>query len=306
MRMRFWIGVGCLAVAAILFAYRGSIVGYVSERWDKRELPAAVSYEEVREEVAAGGDNFLLRNSPPPEADRARRPLPEATPAPRTGSDSPRTEITPPTATSEGEGYELTAEFNLAVPFTVQAPFAVWDELHEDACEEASVMMVDAFYKGRTFTPGPADQEIMAIVDWETQVLGHWEDATADETARILREKYGYSKVSVFENPSIDDIKREIVQGHPIIVPAAGRLLGNRYFTPPGPVYHMLVVRGWTKDGMIITNDPGTKRGEGYLYKQEVLMNAIHDWTPPLASGGGTGSDETIEQGRKVMIVVEK
>ena len=59
----------------------------------------------------------------------------------------------------------------------------------------------------------------------------------------------------------------------------------------------MLVIRGWTKDGMIITNDPGTKRGEGFLYKPEVLLNAIHDWT---------GSDATMTQGRQVMIVAEK
>ncbi|MDO8505828.1 MAG: hypothetical protein Q7S48_04615 [bacterium] len=42
---------------------------------------------------------------------------------------------------------------------------------------------------------------------------------------------------------------------------------------------------------MIIINDPGTKRGEGNLYKSEVLMRATHDWT---------GSDDTIEQGKKV------
>jgi hypothetical protein len=57
----------------------------------------------------------------------------------------------------------------------------------------------------------------------------------------------------------------------------------------------MLVVRGWTKEGMIITNDPGTKRGEGYLYEPDVLINAVHDW-----SGGD------VENGRKAMIVVEK
>jgi len=294
--MRFWIGVALIAIAAGLLAYRGRIVGYVAEKVAQRKLPEAVTYEEV---AATSDDNFLLRNSPPPEADRARRPLPEATSAPRTGSDSPRTEIVSPIAATEvkNEENELPAEFNLAVPFTSQAPFANWDAVHEDACEEASIIMLDAFYRGRTLTTQSADDEIYAIVDWETNMLGHWEDTTAEETAQILRERYGYVNVRLVENPTIEMIKREVAQGRPVILPAAGQLLGNRYFRQPGPVYHMLVIRGWTKDGMIITNDPGTKRGEGFLYKPEVLLNAIHDWT---------GSDATMTQGRQVMIVAEK
>ncbi|KKR45570.1 MAG: hypothetical protein UT82_C0026G0013, partial [Parcubacteria group bacterium GW2011_GWB1_40_14] len=93
---------------------------------------------------------------------------------------------------------------------------------------------------------------------------------------------------------TVDTIKRELAAGNPIIVPAAGRELGNPYFTSPGPLYHMLVIRGYTSDDKFITNDPGTRRGEEYTYKFDILMNAIHDWN---------GGD--VINGKKVIIVLE-
>jgi len=74
-------------------------------------------------------------------------------------------------------------------------------------------------------------------------------------------------------------------------VPAAGRELGNPNFTDPGPLYHMLVVRGYTENNFI-TNDVGTRKGENYQYKYDVLMNAIHDWN---------GGD--VNNGQRVVIV---
>ena len=44
-----------------------------------------------------------------------------------------------------------------------------------------------------------------------------------------------------------------------MIVPAAGRLLGNRYFKSRA-IYHMTVVIGYTETE-IISNDPGTSMG---------------------------------------------
>lgn len=184
------------------------------------------------------------------------------------------------------------------VPFTPQAPHAVWDALHEDACEEAAVLMAARYASGERsglINPDTAEAEIQKIVAWERDKFGYFEDTTVEQTAQILREYYGLNNVSVRHDISISDIKKELGQGKLVIVPAAGRLLGNPFFKQPGPIYHMLLLIGYTKD-TIITNDPGTKRGEGFRYKNETLYHAIHDWT---------GNDDTIETGRKVMIVVD-
>ena len=60
-------------------------------------------------------------------------------------------------------------------------------------------------------------------------------------------------------------------------MPAAGRELGNPNFTGEGPLYHMYVIRGYTAD-TFITNDPGTRNGENYIYAIDVVMNSIGDW----------------------------
>jgi hypothetical protein len=79
-----------------------------------------------------------------------------------------------------------------------------------------------------------------------------------------------------------------------VIVPAAGRLLGNPYFTAPGPIYHMLILRGYTASNQFISNDPGTKRGESYVYSVDTIMNAMHDWN----------NGEEITEGAKRVLVV--
>ncbi|HLA25564.1 MAG TPA: C39 family peptidase [Patescibacteria group bacterium] len=187
----------------------------------------------------------------------------------------------------------LPAEINLKIPFTSQAPHANWNLPYGEACEEASALMVHYFYKNKTFTKESADAEIKKLVDFQTKKYGFYKDSTADETARFIKDYLKYKKVRVLP-ATINAIKQELAAGRPVIIPAAGRLLGNPNFRQPGPLYHMLVVKGYTKDGKFITNDPGTRNGANYVYSQKVLMNAIHDWN---------GGD--VNNGKKVIIVVD-
>ena len=167
----------------------------------------------------------------------------------------------------------------LKVPFTTQAPFALWDPLHEEACEEASLLMVYYYRTGQKFaTPLEADTEIKKMVTWE-ESNGYKVDLTAGELVAMAA---GYMKLKtgrVIVSPTVDQLKTELDAGRPVIVPAAGRLLGNPYFTPPGPIYHMLVLKSYDKDGFIV-NDPGTRRGENYHYGFKPIMDAMHDWDP--------------------------
>lgn len=192
---------------------------------------------------------------------------------------------------------ELPASFNLAVPFTPQAPHGNWSEPYKEACEEASLYMVYEYYRGigeGLIAADTADAEIKKIVAFEMQLFGAYEDTTAEETGTLAEMMYGYENVETIDNPTVEQIKTHVVAGHPVIVPVAGRLLGNPYFTAPGPIYHMFVVRGYTADEKFITNDPGTRRGEAYVYDFDTLMNAMHDWN----------SGEEITDGKKVVLVI--
>jgi len=189
----------------------------------------------------------------------------------------------------------LPATINLSIPFASQAPFADWNMPYQEACEEASAIMVSYYFLGKDkIEPAIMDAELLALIEWENKTFGYYQDTNAEEIARILREYFKFENVEVrYDNFTIEDIKKEVAAGNPVILPAAGRILPNPNFRQPGPVYHALVVKGYTKT-QIITNDPGTRNGKDFLYFSEPLMNAVHEW-----------NSEDILLGRKAMIVVK-
>ena len=193
-----------------------------------------------------------------------------------------------------GSDVSLPDQINLAVPFTSQAPHKNWDTPYKEFCEEASALMAASFIKGADIPNADfANIELLKIKAFEERRFGYYEDTTAIETAIILREYFSVPRVDVRYDPDAADIKKALAEGKAVIVPAAGRELPNPYFRRPGPLYHMLVIKGYTKDGRFITNDPGTRRGADFLYDPDALLGAVHDW-----NGGN------VEEGRRVMIVV--
>lgn len=192
----------------------------------------------------------------------------------------------------------LPPSIKITVPFTSQAPFANWDAYHEEACEEASLIMLKYFLDGRNLTPDIAEKEIQAMIAFQIKNYGDYKDTDAQKSVALFNEFYGKPsgiKLKVVYDFSREDIKKYLAKGKPIVVPAAGRLLGNPNFTPPGPLYHNLILTGY-EGNTIITNDPGTRKGENYRYDINILYKAIHDFP-------GTKND--IESGRKAMIVAE-
>jgi hypothetical protein len=188
----------------------------------------------------------------------------------------------------------LAPSLRIAVPFSPQAPSANWDALHEEACEEMSLIMAMHYWKRTPLTPEIAEQELQSLVEWEHH-NGYKDDVTMEELTNIAVMYYDAS-VLLDTNVTAASIKNYLRQGRPIIVPAAGRMLGNPYFSGQGPWYHALLITGY-ENGKFITNDPGTKRGENYEYDEATLLNAIHDWA---------GKKEDIAKGGKAMVVVDR
>lgn len=230
--------------------------------------------------ITLGGAIFVWRKISGPELIKEPIPSPQVYQSPSVSS-SPSLSVLPP-------------QTNLAIPFTSQAPSKNWGLPYAEFCEEASALMAASYINGWTIpTVDFAEQKLNEIKDFEEQRFGYYKDTTAEETAIILREFYHLNKVQVLYDPTINDIKKAIADGKAVMAPMAGRLLGNPYFQSPGPIYHMLVIKGYTKEGNIITNDPGTRRGADFIYSPSVIMNAIHDW-----------NKGDVESGRKVVIIV--
>ena len=180
----------------------------------------------------------------------------------------------------------------IEVPFASQAPEGNWDNPYQEACEEASVIMVDYFLRRSDIDTAQANREILQLTNWE-EAKGYKYDVNLDELAQIVRDYYGYN-ARISDDVTVEAIQHEIAKGNPVILPAAGRKLKNPYFSGQGPWYHMLVVTGYNTR-YFFTNDPGTKRGEDYKYTHKTLLDAIHDFP---------GKKEEIETGPKRMLIV--
>lgn len=238
-------------------------------------------------------DKDLLVTSTPTSTSKLAEPNQE-TSTPRI--EPKKTEIKPIES-------EIPDFLDYPVAFAPQAPYAVWDQLHKEACEEAAMITAAKYFKHEPLTAHTMEQGILDLVKWEEE-QGYKIDLNTQEATRVL-EDYFKLKAEVITEVTVGRIKQELLLSKLIIVPAAGRQLGNPYFQTPGPIYHMLVIRGYDETkGEFITNDVGTKRGERFRYKYQKLIDAIHDWDHQLAEGGMT--DEEMEQGRKVIIAVEK
>jgi len=196
-------------------------------------------------------------------------PSPTASPA---ASSSPAA-----TATPAASPASLQPTASIDVPYTLQAPFNVWDALHEETCEEASLVMVKHYLDGTPLgTPAQVDQELKDMVSWETD-HGYGTSITLQQLNQIAIDYYGLKTGHVVSVSSYLDLKKELAAGHPIITGMAGKLLPNPYFSNGGPNYHMLVVKGYDATGFL-TNEPGTYRGNGYHYDYGIFFTALHDW----------------------------
>jgi uncharacterized protein YvpB len=187
-----------------------------------------------------------------------------------------------------------TGNVQLKLPFASQAPLGNWDPPYDEACEEASLILVNAYLNGQGMSANDMNAQILATVKWEED-NGYPIDVTMPQLLEIAKGKYGLNG-RVIENVTIDDIKNELRAGNPVIAPFAGRDLGNPYFSGLGPWYHVLVITGF--DGTYFyTKDVGTKRGDNYKYTHATLFNALHDWT---------GVKEETNTGPKRVLIVTK
>lgn len=193
----------------------------------------------------------------------------------------------------------------LRVPFIVQAPFGNWsDPVFQNACEESSIVMAMGWINNaQSIGARDAQSKILDIVKFENETFGYNEDTDVFEVARIFREHFGKSDVTVKENISLGDIISELEKGNLVLVPAFGQSLANPNYTPPGPIAHMVVVTGYNEGSKkFITNDPGTKNGADYKYDENVLFEAI--WQYP--SGKGPLEIPAKEAMKKAMVIVPK
>ncbi len=191
---------------------------------------------------------------------------------------------------------EKPGSVRLDMPFASQAPTGSWDPPYDEACEEASLIIVHHFLEQTPLNPTIMNNDILSMVEHE-ESKGLPVDIDMHQLADVARNLYGYdAEVLEGSDVSIERIEQEIAKGNPVIVPLAGQDIGNPYYSGDGPPYHVLVIVGYD-NSHFTTHDVGTKRGENYVYPKATIMNAIHDWN---------GSVATIRSGPRRLLIVTK
>lgn len=167
-------------------------------------------------------------------------------------------------------------------PFTSQAPFGEWNNsIFQDGCEEASSLIAVSWARKESLTPEKAKQAIMDISEYEQMQYGGAVDTSVYDTAeRIIKGYFHFSNYQIIENITLEGMKEALYAGKIIIAPTNGKALSNPNFSNGGPDRHMLVVIGYDSTTReFITHDPGTRKGENYRYNQNVLYQAIRNYS---------------------------
>lgn len=259
-----------IAISVVAYAQRGALRDYFFSV-SKEPLPVAIPYQEASGQQATSTATSTAV---------VQKPVTQPKPAPVAPQP---TNTTPPVAVNTAQA------LNLAVPFQSQAPFGDWSEPYQNACEEASIIMVDYYLIPSSLSKQQMKDAIDTQVAWQFKNWGEHGELPIAKVAELAKAFYPKYTMQILRNLTADTIKQQLKLGRPVIVPSAGRELGNPNFTAAGPLYHMLVVKGYTATGKFITNDPGTRNGADYVYTSSVLMNAINDWGTTSLSGEKTG-----------------
>lgn len=209
--------------------------------------------------------------------------------------DKPEVELDETDEDIANEEIQVTipGSMKLEVMFSTQAPTEDWGMPYQEACEEASLIMTYYYFADKYLDRSIMNQEILDLVDWEMDKFSYFKDTNLAET-ELIAQQYFNLETEITSDVTVENIKYQISQGNLLIVPFAGRMLENPYFSGEGPLYHMLVVKGYDHKNFI-TNDPGLLTlGEDFEYSYENLLESVHDW-----NGGN------VNAGRKVMLIVK-
>lgn len=193
----------------------------------------------------------------------------------------PEEEVQPPLQQQE-EVVEVFLKGELAVPYVNESPDGSWKGSWKNACEEATITMLEAYYKGeKTVSVEEAMAYMQMLFDRQKELYGSDVNSTAAVTQSLIAS-YAHFSATVVENPTITAIKTEIDAGHPVIAFHRGFDLHNPNipFLATGSSYHATVIKGYDDAAQeFIVQDTGdTIDGADHRYTYDVYMNSLHDY----------------------------
>jgi hypothetical protein len=150
---------------------------------------------------------------------------------------------------------------------------------------------------GKSLSKEEALDELFKMANFEEDKFGTYHDTSAEDTKTLIEEYFSFKDVELKYDITAEDIKKILASGAIVIAPADGTRLNNPNYKAPGPTYHYLLIRGYDQK-YFITNDSGTRKGEGYKYTFDTVINALRDYP--------TGTHPEITSERKAILIFRK
>lgn len=170
---------------------------------------------------------------------------------------------------------KLPSSKNIDVPFTSQAPTNNWSEPWKNACEETSIYMVSSFYADDEIKRDAAIKRIKEILIAKNEEFQISEDESLEKISELIALLGLPWKTEIVEDPSLEDIKKQLTNNQPIIAPVYAPDLN---YSIGGPDYHVIVITGYDDEtNEFIVNDPASENGKGLRFDYDIFMKAIHD-----------------------------
>lgn len=167
------------------------------------------------------------------------------------------------------------------VPFIAQAPQGNWsDPRQQDGCEEAAVLMAVAWARQEALPVATAEQQIIAMSDWEKSRFGSYIDTGIQDTAdRLLTDYLEFNTYRVHSEASVDQLIASLRSGAIILLPINGQVFEPFHYTPPGPTRHMVVVHDYNAaTDSFLMHDPGTSVGANLSVARATLERSWRDY----------------------------
>jgi len=171
----------------------------------------------------------------------------------------------------------------LGVPFVTQIPDGRWVKPYSEACEESSIVMIDAYYAGETGTIGSktSKQRMQPYFDYQNELYGDNDDSDAWRTADMVYSTARNFRAEVVEYPTMNDIQTELRAGRPVMTFHHGYSLQNKLipFSDTPSSFHVVVLVGYDDSRkQFIVHEPGMREGGFYRYDYDVIMNSMTDY----------------------------
>jgi len=178
---------------------------------------------------------------------------------------------------------EIDVKFYSQFPLDI-ATWIKYDEPYQNFCEEASLLNWYYHLIWKEPSLKEYNNDLLELKEIEDLIFDWWYKHTSiQDTLKLLIAFQEEQEIfwEIVKNPSIQIIKEHLTKWNLIITPLYWKWLSNNLFIGWWPIYHNLIIKGYTEQNFI-TNEVWVSKWDWFMYKQSELMENIYNYDEKL------------------------